>query len=95
MSGITVAGSTSNSGPWAYQFTNPTAITFDSNGYMYILDTGNSRVQKWLPGAAFGTTVISTSMSTPYGLTFDRVGNIVITDTLNYRIMSFAITCRK
>ncbi|CAF4113824.1 unnamed protein product, partial [Rotaria magnacalcarata] len=93
ISGLTVAGSTSDPGPWSYQFSNPTAITFDPYGYMYILDTGNSRVQKWLPGATFGTTVIAVSMSTPYGLIFDRRGNIVITDQLNYRILSFAITC--
>ncbi|CAF4815581.1 unnamed protein product, partial [Rotaria sp. Silwood1] len=93
LSGITVAGSTSVSGPWSYLFNNPTAITLDPYGYMYILDAGNSRVQKWLPGADYGTTVISTSMSTPYGLIFDLRGNIVISDTFNYRILSFSMTC--
>ena len=72
-----------------YQFTNPTGIAFDPYGFMYVLDTGNSRVQKWFPGAAYGTTVIATSMSTPYGIQFDNQGNLVITDTLNYRIISF------
>ncbi|CAF4520227.1 unnamed protein product, partial [Rotaria sp. Silwood2] len=93
LSGITVAGTTGSSGPWSYQFSNPTAITLDPYGYIYILDTGNSRVQKWLPGADFGTTVILTSMSTPYGLMFDLRGNIVITDSFNYRIISFAMIC--
>lgn len=62
---------------------------------MYVLDTGNSRVQKWWPGAAYGVTVISASMSTPYGIQFDNQGNIVITDTFNYRVLSFAMLCRE
>ncbi len=95
MVGLTVAGITGNSGPWSYQFSNPTAITFDPYGYMYVLDTGNSRVQKWYPGGAYGTTIISASMSTPYGLQFDNSGNIVIADTYNHRVITFGITCRK
>ncbi|CAF2697913.1 unnamed protein product [Rotaria sp. Silwood2] len=91
--GITVAGTTGSSGPWSYQFSNPTAITFDIYGYMYVLDTGNNRVQKWFPGAIYGTTVISTTMSTPYGMTFDRLGNIFIADTSFHRILSFSLTC--
>ncbi|CAF4993534.1 unnamed protein product, partial [Rotaria sp. Silwood1] len=93
LSGITVAGATGSAGPWSYQFSSPTAITLDPFGYMYILDTGNSRVQKWLPGAAYGATVISGSLNTPYGLIFDLRGNIVISDTVNYRILSYAMTC--
>ncbi|CAF0947181.1 unnamed protein product [Rotaria sordida] len=93
MSGITVAGATSDPGPWSYQFNYPSEITFDPYGYMYILDTTNIRVQKWLPGAAFGTTVILAPMNSPYGFIFDRRGNIIITDTNNHRILSFAMTC--
>ncbi len=74
---------------------SPTAITVDPYGYLYVLDTGNSRVQKWYPGASYGTTVISSSMSNPYGMQVDHFGNIVIADTSNYRILFFAITCRK
>lgn len=62
---------------------------------MYILDTGNSRVQKWLPGAPYGTTVIAVSMNTPYGLTFDKRGNIIVTDTVNHRVLSFTMSCRE
>jgi hypothetical protein len=95
ISGVTVAGSTSNPGPYAYQFSSPTAITFDLYGYMYVLDTGNSRVQRWLPGASYGTTVIASTMSNAYGMQIDRYGNIVIADTYNYRILFFGISCRK
>ena len=93
-SGTTVAGSTSDSGPWSYQFSSPTSITFDTYGFMYILDSGNNRVQKWLPGAAFGTTVVTATMNTPMGMTMDRFGNLVIADTSQHRVISFGLTCR-
>lgn len=95
MSGTTVAGSSANSGPYAYQFSSPTAITFDPFGYMYILDTGNLRVQRWLPGAAYGITVISTSLNSPYGMKVGPSGNIVLADSGNHRVISFGLTCRK
>lgn len=59
------------------------------------MDTGNGRVQKWWPGAAYGMTVVVASMSTPYGLTFDNSGNIVIADTFNHRVITFGMSCRK
>lgn len=94
-SGVTVAGSTSNAGPWAYQFSSPTSITFDQYGYMYVLDYNNDRIQKWLPGASFGVTVAATTMYNPFGMRFDRLSNIVVADTANHRILSFALICRK
>lgn len=92
---MTVAGSTSNAGPWSYQFNSPTAITFDSNGYMYILDYNNNRIQKWYPGASYGSTVASGTMNLPVGFRFDRLGNLVVADTSNHRIISFSLVCRK
>ena len=93
--GVTVAGSTSDPGAWSYQFNNPTAIAFDTNGYMYILDYSNNRIQKWYPGASFGTTVLSGSMSSPIGMKFDRLGNLVVADTSYHRVISFGLVCRK
>lgn len=91
----TVAGSTSDPGPWSYQFSSPTTITLDSYGFMYILDYANDRVQKWFPGASFGTTVAATNLGNPHSMRFDRTGNIIIADTTYDRILSFAMTCRK
>ncbi len=95
VSGVTVAGSTGNAGSWSYLLSSPTAILLDSYGYMYILDYGNSRVQKWYPGAAYGTTVIAAAFYNPCGMQFDRLNNLVVADTYNYRIVSFGILCRK
>jgi hypothetical protein len=93
--GTTVAGSTSDPGPWSYQFSSPTAITFDQYGYMYVLDYTNDRVQKWFPGGSFGTTVAATLLGNPRGMRFDRSGNIVIADTAYHRVVSFGMICRK
>jgi len=93
--GITVAGSTSNPGPWSYQFSSPTAIVFDQYGYMYVLDYSNSRVQKWYPGASYGVTVAASAMYYPYGLRFDRQSNIVVADTNYQRVISFSLICCK
>jgi hypothetical protein len=62
---------------------------------MYIMDYANNRVQKWYPGGAYGTTVLSSSVSNPYGMQFDRYNNLVIADTNNHRIVSSGILCRK
>ncbi len=95
LSGVTVAGVTGTSGSYSYLFTSPTAIAFDPYGYMYVLDSGNARVQRWLPGGSYGTTVASSTMNSPNGMQIDRLGNIAIADTSYHRIISFAMTCRK
>lgn len=95
MSGSTVAGSTNDAGIYSYQLSSPTALTVDPYGFIYIMDSGNNRVQKWFPGASYGTTLIGGSMSTPYGMTVDNLGNIVIADTFFSRISSYGLTCRE
>ncbi|CAF5216614.1 unnamed protein product, partial [Rotaria magnacalcarata] len=73
--GQTVAGMSGVSGLWSYQFNLPTSISFDQYGYMYIMDSGNNRIQRWWPGATYGTTVASsTSLYNPRGLIIDPLG---------------------
>ena len=95
MSGVTVAGSTSDAGPWAYQFSSPTAMVFDQYGYMYVLDTGNNRIQKWFPGAAYGVTVVAAALYNAYGMQMDRLNNLLVADCYNHRVAAFSIVCRK
>lgn len=64
-------------------------------GYIYVLDTGNARVQKWYPGNPYGTTILSATMSSPIGMSLDFSGNLYIADTSYHRIVSFGLTCRK
>ncbi|CAF5011905.1 unnamed protein product, partial [Rotaria sp. Silwood1] len=91
--GTTVAGTTSSAGSWSYQLNTPTAVTLDPYGFIYVLDYGNSRVQKWFPGDSYGKTVISVTMGSPLGMEIDLSANIVIADTNSHRILSFALLC--
>jgi hypothetical protein len=60
------------------------------------MDAGNQRIQRWIPGANFGTTIVTaTSMNTPRGMRFDNYGNLVVADQNMHRIISFTIICRK
>ena len=49
ISGVTVAGTTSDAGQWSYQLSSPTALSVDQYSYLYIMDYGNNRIQKWYP----------------------------------------------
>ncbi|CAF5095304.1 unnamed protein product, partial [Rotaria sp. Silwood1] len=66
--GVTLCGQSGVAGSWSNQLSSPTSITLDQFGNMYIMDFGNNRIQQWAPGATFGITVASASMSGPRGL---------------------------
>lgn len=68
---------------------------FDQYGYLYILDDGNMRVQKWLPGGTFGTTVLAGTFTDPVGMRIDPIGNLFIADSGYHRVQSFTLVCRK
>lgn len=91
--GTTVAGESGVAGSWSYQLNSPTAIMFDVNGLMYILDAGNSRIVRWTVGMNYGFTLVSSPMSTPYGFAFDYSNNIILADSSNHRIVSYSVMC--
>lgn len=94
-SGTTVAGS-GVAGSAATQLSSPRAVMMDQFNYLYILDTGNNRVQRWLLGATSGVTIVSsTTFSSPSGMRFSSPGNLIVADTSRHRIVSYPITCRK
>lgn len=93
--GTLVAGDTGVAGSWSYQLNSPSSISMDPYGALFILDSGNARVQKWNQGGSFGVTVLGSAMSNPLGMQLDSGGNLFIADTNNHRILSFALMCRK
>ncbi|CAF1075166.1 unnamed protein product [Rotaria sp. Silwood1] len=99
--GITVAGSSNGSyGYDAALLNNPVDIFVDTEtGVLYIADTYNRRIQRWLPGALKGDTIVggfdndnpNTQMMIPVALTFDSEGNLFVTDINNHRVQKFAL----
>lgn len=61
---------------------------------MYIVDYTNNRIQKWYPGASYGTTAAAGTLSLPVGMRIDPLGNLAVADTSNHRIVSFGVICR-
>ncbi|CAF3598060.1 unnamed protein product [Rotaria sp. Silwood1] len=88
-----VAGITSN------RLNAPRDIFLDSSNTLFIADYGNNRVQKWLLGAATGTTVAgkkngvagrnSDQLSGPTGIVVDPSSNIDVVDSRNHRVQSW------
>jgi hypothetical protein len=95
--GITVAGIGGSPGVAAHKLNMPTFVAVDTSKTLYISEYGNNRVQKFLPGAANGTTVAGNSNGTagsglsdlyhPYGIAIDSAGGVYIADSWNHRIV--------
>ena len=71
------------------QFKNPSAITRDSNGDLYIADTGNHKIKKISGGQV--STLVSSGLSNPRGLRISG-DTLYIADTGNHAIKSVAKT---
>jgi len=76
---------------------NPEGIALDASGNIYIADTENHRVQKWVPGAKEGITVAggngegsaANQLSYPSAIVLDASGNMYIADSGNNRIQKY------
>jgi hypothetical protein len=90
-------GVTGESGADNAHLYNPTQVTFDSSGRLYILDRSNNRVQRcvyagsWTCTTFFGVTGVwgddLTHLGSPFGMTIDRNDNIFIVDSGNQRVL--------
>jgi sugar lactone lactonase YvrE len=65
---------------------SPGNVAVDSAGSVYIADTGNSAVKKWVVGNNTVTTLVSSNLSIPGSVAVDGAGNIYIADTLHQAI---------
>ncbi len=96
----TVAGG-NGAGTGANQFKTPYGVQTDGAGYIYVLDQGNDRVQKFPPNSTTltgGTTVAGgngrgsglNQFNRAYGIYVDAAGNIWVADSYNHRVLKFA-----
>ena len=58
----------------------PNGMAMDSSGNIYIADTTNKALKKWVPSTNTMTTLVSTGLSAPAGLSIDSAGNVYIAD---------------
>lgn len=79
-SGITVAGG-NGSGAGANQLSGAAGnLCFDNAGNLLIADDNNRRIQRWVPGAASGTTAAATGSTLPFGIALAANGDIYYND---------------
>merc|ERR1711964_679206 len=91
--GITVSGG-NGLGNNANQLIGPVGVAVDQKGNIFIADTDNHRIQKWMKNSTVGITVAggngqgnnANQLKYPDGVVVDEKGNIFIVDTNNNRI---------
>jgi sugar lactone lactonase YvrE len=82
----------------AARFSAPQGIAVDSNGIVYVADTGNNRIRKITPAGAVTSLAGTTSPGyaegsgtaarfyAPQGIAVDSNGTVYVADALNNRI---------
>jgi len=101
--GTTVAGQTSVCGTGLNQLCDPTSVTRDTNGNIYITDSANSRIMQWMIGSTSGVIIGGSStygalpnqLYYPYNAKLDPSGAVIVADSNNNRIQKFSILCGK
>ncbi|MFT5250338.1 MAG: hypothetical protein ACI93P_002073, partial [bacterium] len=94
---ISVAGDGGNPGEGANQLDWAQSLIVDSEGNIFIADSGNHRIQKWAPGATEGVTVAggngpgndANQLSSVENFSIDLDGNLLLVDTNNRRIQKW------
>ena len=76
------------------QLWNPWGVTVDRDGFVYVTDTGNHRIQKFDRDGNFETQWGGFGggrgqCNFPYGIAVDRRGAIFVLDSSNFRVQQF------
>lgn len=83
------------------EFSYPRALAFSPDGTLYIADSGNHRIQFFLPdgtyAGSFGTfgslsegLPLLGSLNEPWGIAVSEKGEVFVADTWNHRIQKFS-----
>ncbi|CAF1234674.1 unnamed protein product, partial [Didymodactylos carnosus] len=98
--GVTVAGQSGVPGTGSNQFNTPRAVQLDRQGYLYILDYANTRIQRWAPNAVYGVTILATTSGKgtnqwtyPYSMKTDQLGNLYVVDAYTNRVQKYTLSC--
>ncbi len=81
------------------QLNRPDSVIVDQSGIVYIADTYNHRITRWLPGASVGDVMVGRhspgsrldQLNLPSDLSFDHEENLYVGDFVNHRIQKFMI----
>ncbi|CAF1224557.1 unnamed protein product, partial [Didymodactylos carnosus] len=98
--GMTVAGQSGVPGTGSNQFNTPRAVQLDRQGYLYISDYANTRIQRWVPNAVYGVTILATTSGKgtnqwtyPYSMKTDQLGNLYVVDAYTNRVQKYTLSC--
>jgi hypothetical protein len=87
-------GVTWESGTDADRFSSPQSVAFDSDGYIYVSDAGNDRIQFFYPDGTYWTTLGSHGTGTyqfdnPRHITIDDWDYMFVADAANHRVQIY------
>ena len=85
-------------GDGLHQLNFPTFVCVDGDHAVYVSDTWNHRVMKWVKGAKEGIVVAGgqgkgkelTQLSHPHGVQVDAAGNVYVAEFGNHRVMRWS-----
>ena len=77
------------------ELNRPSGLAFDADNNVYVVDSGNDRIQKFTKDGRFlakwGTTGSGAGQfNMPWGIALDSEGNVYIADWRNDRIQKFS-----
>ena len=71
------------------EFNVPWGVAVDSNGNVYVVDTGNDRVQQFSATGGFLRQWGTTDFTNPYGIAIDGEDHVYVVDRMDNRVLKF------